>query len=235
MYFSRELGDANTSDIYVTIRPSTTQPFTAPTPYANLNSATRDGRAFLTPDEQTLVLATNRDGPLNIYINTRVAPAPFGTPDGTYMAMVNAVGNDRTDPSLSPDRLRLYFSADTGLQGRLQLLIATRASATANFSTPSQIPGTLDNANHQGDPTLYSDEHLLLFSSFPTTGGDADVWYATRASAADSFGPPVRIPGVNTDNNSEFDAVLSADGCEVYFASNRRGGQYHLFHAKVTK
>ena len=29
--------------------------------------------------------------------------------------------------------------------------------------------------------------------------------------------------------------MLSDDGCELYFASTRNGGKYHLFHAKVTK
>ena len=234
MYFSREPGDANTSDIYFTARASIAQPFVTPTAYTNLNSTAREGRAFVTSDELTLVLSTNRDGPLNIYMNTRVAPAVFGTPDGTYMTMVNSVGTQRNDPSISADRLRLYLAADNGPAGKLQLLIATRSSVTENFSAPSVIPGTVDNANHQGDPTLYSGERLLVFSSFPLVVGNADVWYATRASATESFGPPVRIPAVNT-GAVEFDPVLSADGCEVYFASTRRGGAFHLFHAQVTK
>jgi len=29
--------------------------------------------------------------------------------------------------------------------------------------------------------------------------------------------------------------VLSPDGCDLYFASTRRGGKFHLFHAQVTK
>jgi hypothetical protein len=29
--------------------------------------------------------------------------------------------------------------------------------------------------------------------------------------------------------------MLSDDGCELYFASTRNGGKYHLFHAELTK
>lgn len=43
------------------------------------------------------------------------------------------------------------------------------------------------------------------------------------------------IPTVNTPSN-EIDPVLSQDGCELYFASDRDAdGHYHLFHAAVVK
>jgi Tol biopolymer transport system component len=238
MYFSREVANApNTSDIYFTARPSTTLPFADPVPVVNVNSPEREGRPFLTPDELTLVLSSNRSGQLDILINARpsvTSVTPFGTPDSRNTMAVNAFGTEHADPSLSADGLRLFLTANTGPLGQLQLLIATRANVTSNFSTPTQIPGTVDNTHEQGDPTLYQDERLLVFSSFPVVGGDANLWYATRPTAADSFGPPTQIPGVNTDA-IDFDPVLSGDGCEVYFASNRGGAGLHLFHAQVSR
>jgi Tol biopolymer transport system component len=44
----------------------------------------------------------------------------------------------------------------------------------------------------------------------------------------------VPIPTVNGASN-DGDPVLSADGCELYFASDRNGGKYHLFHAEIAK
>src|SRR5262249_55138908 len=40
------------------------------------------------------------------------------------------------------------------------------------------------------------------------------------------------IPTVNSDQD-EGDPVLSADGCELYFASRPIGGTYHLFRTQV--
>jgi len=61
--------------------------------------------------------------------------------------------------------------------------------------------------------------------------GAGNLWYATRASAAVDFGPPQLVPSVNSDLD-DGDPVLSADGCELYFASNR-AGKYHLFRVRV--
>jgi hypothetical protein len=234
IYFSRELGGPATSDIYLASRRSTADPFGEPAPVASLNSTEREGRVSLTPDELTLVLSTNRTGHLDIHMNTRGSDAPFGAPDPTFMANVNSVGTLRADPFLTADRLRLYLAADSPLSGKLQLLVAARASSGADFAVPVLVPGIDDSGMNQSDPTLSRDELVLVYSAFPVVAGDADLWFATRPTATAAFGAPARLPTVNTAAD-EFDPALSADGCDLYFASTRNGGKFHIFHAQVTR
>jgi hypothetical protein len=234
IYFSRDGVPLGHGDIYLASRATPTGTFAAATPVVNLNSPNEEGRAWLTSDELAIALATAHDGSLDIHIDTRAAGAPFATPVNTHLAMVNATGSLRLDPFLTEDLRRLYFSANTGPAGKLQLWIATRTAAGDDFGAPALVPGINDNSINELGPALYQDEQLLLFGSFPNNA-TVDLYYATRSSGTGSFGRAVQIPAVNTPS-SEIGPVLSHDGCELYFASDRGNGvNYHLFHATVAK
>ena len=235
MYFSRDQGTTTSSDIFFASRASAIEPFGPPGPVANLNGSGHEGRVWLTPDELTLTISSERNAPqIDIQMIQRNAGDSFGSPDRTHLTMVNSVGTTRNDPFLSADGLRLYLSSNSGPAGRLQLLLATRSSTTADFGRPDLAPGIQDNGGNMADPTLYQDERVLVFSAFPPGSGNADLWYATRSSATGAFGAPIPIPGVNTAG-IELDPVLGGDGCELYFASNRRAGKLHLFRAQLTR
>jgi Tol biopolymer transport system component len=231
IYFSRETGAATGSDIYLALRVSPTSQFTPPLPVANLNSGKREGRPSLTADETILVLSTDRDGPINIEL-TDTSSGPLGVPGVVHLAEVNKIGTERIDPFLTADGLHLYFGSDTGPSSKLQLLVATRSSTTDDFAPPINVPGIGDNAVNQTDPALSRDELVLVYSAYHNNEA-GELWYATRTTSTGNFGMPAQVPGVSTDA-SEFDPVLSPDGCELYFASNRNG-KYHLFHAQVTR
>ncbi|HEX7843017.1 MAG TPA: hypothetical protein VF469_36340 [Kofleriaceae bacterium] len=203
-------------------------------PLVNLNGNGHEGRVWLTPDELTLSISSERNGPQDIQIVIRPDIGQgFGSPDRNHLMKVNGVGTERDDPFLTADGLRLYLSSTSGPAGRFQLLVATRGSTTTDFGSPAVVPGFKNDMRNLVDPTLYQDERLLIFSILQTSGND-DLWYATRASAADDFGQPVQIPTINT-SGSEVDPILSDDGCELYFSSTQRDGKHHIFHAQVTK
>lgn len=241
IYFSRDLTPPGHGDIYSASRDTPTGMFAPATPVASLNSAGHEGRVWLTSNELAVALATTRDGSPNLDMTARVAGLPFGPPTNGHLAMVNAKGSMRLDPFLTDDLRRLYFSADTGPGGKLQLWSATRASATGDFDPPTVVPGSngmagVNNSslNFLGS-ALYQDERLLLFTA-AGNGEPTELWYATRASAADGFSAQAtKIPTVNT-SDSEMGPVLSPDGCELYFASDRDPDAHlHLFHAQVTR
>jgi Tol biopolymer transport system component len=232
MYFSRDLTPPGHGDIYFASRSSPTGNFGTATAVTNLNSTGHEGRAWLTSDELTLALSTAHDGPLDIHMTTRGVGQPFGTPDNRHLAMVNAKGSMRFDPFVTDDLRRLYFSSDTGPSGKWQLWIAARSTPGDDFGTPSLVPGITDNSFNYFAPALYQDEQLVVFSSF-ANNATADLYYATRSSATGSFGTAVQIPKVNT-SSSEIDPVLSQDGCELYFASDRDADhRFHLFRARI--
>ena len=198
----------------------------------DLNSPNDEGRVWLSSDQLALALSTAHDGSLDIHMITRAAGDPFGTPLSTHLAAVNAKGSIRFEPFLTDDLLRLYFSSDTGPASKWQLWIAARSSTGDDFGTPSLV--ITDNSINYFAPALYQNEQLLLFSSFPNNA-TADLYYATRPGATGSFGTAVKIPTVNTGSN-EAEAVLSHDGCELYFTSDRDpGNHFHLFHAQISR
>lgn len=147
---------------------------------------------------------------------------------GAFSATPFATVNDATpqyDPELSRDGLRLYWS-----QGSPQkIMMVSRASTGAAFGNPVDIVAT--NTNN-ADPAVSYDERILVFASSRT--GNGDIYYATRASVSDPFGPPVQVPTVNTGGSGDGDPALSADGCTLYFASNRgSGSDWELYAARV--
>lgn len=231
MYFSRAASSTLPGDVYFTSRGTAAGMFGTPNPVVELNSAGDEERAWLTPDELTVALSTAHDGPLQIHMITRPASTPFGTPNADHLMTVNALGSLHLDPFLTADQLRLYWAANTQPNTRLEVLVATRTSITGDFGLPATI-GTLDDpGTNVGSPALYQGEQLLVFYSGK---GAMDLSYATR-SAAGSFSSSTKVPTVNTAGN-EVDPVLSPDGCELYFSSDRDpGGHFHLFHARVTR
>jgi Tol biopolymer transport system component len=233
IFFSRDLGPATQSDIYYATRASKSAPFSPAMLVPNLNTARRENRVSLTSDEAIVVLSADLDGSLDIHM-TQKSGGVFGVPAATHLAQINNIGTQRIDPFISADGLHIYLASDTGPGGKLQMLVTTRASATDDFEAPVFVPGINDNSINQTDPSLSRDEHLLVYSAFPSQV-DGNLWYATRSSATANFGTPVEVPGVNTIAN-EFDPMLSPDGCELYFSSTRKAdGKFHLFHAQITK
>jgi len=65
---------------------------------------------------------------------------------------------------------------------------------------------------------------VLVFNSDRPGGlGRSDLWYSVRSTKTDTFATPRLVPVVNS-SSSEGEVFLSADGCTLYFASDRPGG-----------
>ncbi|HMG52200.1 MAG TPA: hypothetical protein VK601_01935 [Kofleriaceae bacterium] len=239
LYFARSPGMKGGSDIYRTTRASTDDPFDDGIDVVNLNTTDQEDRAALTPDETLLVLSTDHGaagGKSHIAIATRPdTGVEFGTPDERTLAKVNMDSANHYDPFPSRDGLRLYLAPTSGPSGRQEIKVAVRATLTAEFITPVDVGGINSSNTSNADPALSLDERVLVFSS-DRGGGTAhhDLYYATRSNLFTPFTTPRPIPTVNS-TDEEGDPMLSADGCELYFASTRDGGKFHLFHAQITK
>jgi hypothetical protein len=65
------------ADLYVAVRSSTSEPFSASAPLSELNTAAEERDPWLSPDGTTLFFVSNRDGILNIYQATATTkPTP---------------------------------------------------------------------------------------------------------------------------------------------------------------
>jgi Tol biopolymer transport system component len=132
---------------------------------------------------------------------------------------VNQLSDDEWAPAVSADELSLYFYCfRSGGPGAPDLWHATRASRTDLFSPPTPLSEVSSTAR-ESSPSVTGDDLLIAFAS-DVGGGMEDLYLASRASRADSFGAPVK----NDELSSALDdgsPELSADGLEVMFQSNR--------------
>ncbi|MCA9657244.1 MAG: PD40 domain-containing protein [Myxococcales bacterium] len=78
---------------------------------------------------------------------------------------------------------------------------------------------TINTNEHEGDPVLSADGHVLYFIR------EGDVWRATRAGPGEAFGAPELDTqlGLNT-TAPESKLSFSADELAVYMATERQGG-----------
>jgi Tol biopolymer transport system component len=132
---------------------------------------------------------------------------------------------DDWGPHIAADDLTIYlFSTRAGSIGNFDLFSATRATATAAFLTPVAMAVVNSTANERM-PSVTADGLTLVFTSNRTGGmGMDDVWWATRATTSDAFGPPTVIPNVNSPGD-ELNASISNNGLRLYISSNRSGSQ----------
>jgi len=228
------------NDVYLATRTAASLPFGNGSSIVNLNTNGDDGRPALTADEKTLVLSSNRatGTEFDIYLATRPdTTVSFPGPDTRHLTSVNTAGDQHFDPFLSADALRLYFSSVSIRSPQTQdIYVATRPDLGSDFATPALVRVINSATDADADPAVSLDERILVFTSSRTTGpggpGGTNVWYATRLDTLHDFGAPQLVPGVNSDAN-DGDPMLSADGCELYFASTRVGGDYNLYSAQI--
>jgi Tol biopolymer transport system component len=236
LYFSREPGTHGKTDVFLASRGAAADAFTSAAQLDNLSTPDHEDRPALTTDENTLVLSSDHGtsgGRFEIFITTRSRMTdPFGSPSQDHLDMVNSSNDDKQDPFLSADGKTLYLAPDPSGAAQPRIVSWTRA-ANGDFETPKVV---VDSGSGDADPAVTPDERILVFSSRrPGGAGQFDLWYATRGNKTDSFGGASRIPMVNSTGD-DVDPVLGADGCDLYFSSNRDpGGTFHLFHARVMK
>ncbi len=224
-------------DVYLATRASVSDPFPAATKLDALSPAgSEEDRPALSGDEDTIVLSSNQlAGRFEIFSSTRTTPqAGFGAANTTHLNAVNGSDVENHDPFLSTDGLRLYLAPAPTTAPGAQYIASTSRPPGGDFGTPAPVPIINGVASIDADPALSLDERIIVFSSTRTGVGATDLWYATRPSLTENFGPPVLIPTVN-GSQDDGDPFLTADGCELYFASTRGGINYALFSAQVAR
>jgi len=226
LFFSSDRAGSTDKDIWYATRTTATDPFGTPARRADLSTAGWDSKLTLSADRLTVILTSNAGGKHTLWHATRpAADQPFGALDQTLLGMVDTA-DLQFDPHLSTDGLRLYFGPSSPTQ---HLAIARRAQLGQDFGPPALI-AELNSAGADGDPAVSADERVMVFTS--TRGGNADLWYATRADPTQSWGAPALVPGVNT-SSVEGDPQLAGDGCHLYFASTAGGTDYNIWVSTV--
>ncbi|HEV7555312.1 MAG TPA: hypothetical protein VGO00_07665 [Kofleriaceae bacterium] len=216
-YFDSFRGTSD--DLYVAHRTNRSDSFDSPQPITELDTADAESDPTVTGDELEMVFSSNRNAERCLYDTRRASTAdPWGAPKVWQTLCTGGLGGS----FISIDGLTLvYNTLDDGV-GEGKLVIAHRTSRADDFVTGTMI-SELAPGSTKGYPALSSDELTIYYES-TGDGTHLQVWQATRASVDAPFGSPQLVPGVDDgDMSNEGDASITADGLELYFASDRTG------------
>jgi Tol biopolymer transport system component len=166
---------------------------------------------------------------LTLALTARVvrAEVTFGTPTNLG-PMVNSSANEGS-PHISADGLELYFHSDRpGGYGDADIWVSTRATTDDEWGEAVNLGPVVNSSAAEVAPSISADGLTLYFCDWgaPRPGGQgkSDLWVTTRATKDDAWGEPVNLgPTVNSPEQ-DGTPVISADGLELYFESDRPGG-----------
>jgi hypothetical protein len=193
-------------------------PFTEPMLVTELDTEMHEDHAWLSQDELTVYLSSNRNDELpgyDIYVGVR---AGLDDPFGELTLLTGSDSEDRR-PTLTADGLTLYLASSPVGALSYDLMVATRANLLAEFSELAPV-GVVNSDVSDSAPSISPDGTTLWFESQRTGLGDI---YRTQRSGDGPFEEPTPVGELNTPS-AEAAPVPSADGLTIWFASNRAGG-----------
>jgi hypothetical protein len=187
--------------------------------HSALNSIARESVFSISRDGLEIFFASNRDGGsggLDIYRAVRTSVnEPFGPP--VNVSEINTPV-DETGPSISADRLTLYF---TGYNASTyyDLYTATRPALDQPFDPPQPIT-ELDTDQWQLHPMPSDDQLRLYFVQWIDSTWNYNLLLAQRSSLSSPFGSPAWLANLNTAYNESF-PFLTSDELTIIFSSDR--------------
>ena len=201
-------------DLWRASRRAVEEPFDPPALITSVNSVSSDVWPTLTPDGLTLLFDADRTTPgtYHIWRSTRTAKtAPFGPPQPR-----GDLRDNDFHPMLANEHA-LYFSS--AMRGGLGLREILRAPVADHgmIGTPELLVGGVNTDALEDTPAVTSDERQIFFRR---QGADADVYTASRSTAADAFGAATAVPVVAQPGINELPTWVSPDGCHLYLYSD---------------
>ncbi len=170
------------------------------------------------------------------------APTPAQAPRGAYLGQappgvtpelfapgIVSTSALELNAAFTPDGNELYFTRL--IDGRETVMTSRRVDGTW---TPPEVAG-FSGTYSDVDPFISRDGRRLYFSSKRPLDGsgeakDADLWYLARREGG-SWGEPVRLGGLNTEDRDDYYTSLSDDGA-LYFSIFDASGAGDIYRAK---
>ena len=167
---------------------------------------------------------------LALFMVTEVVNADFIFGEPTNLGSpVNSSSTDRL-PSVSADSLSLYFSSDRpGGHGNFDIWITeqeTTRQMTEVWGTPINLGPPINTPYRDANPSISLDGLTLFFASNRPGGyGNRDLWMSTRSTTSEPWSEPVNLGPTVNSSSEDHGPCISAEGLELFFTSNRSGGQ----------
>jgi hypothetical protein len=234
---------AGTTDIWVTHREMLTSAFgPAVNLGPNLNSIANDLAPNVSSDGHYLAFGSDRDGGCggnDIWISHRadtlvdVGEGGWEPPTNLGCTINSAVPEDGPFLFTDPDtgKITLYFTAQNrpGGLGDWDVWMSG-LNPNGDWSEPVDVAEL--NSAGRDTRTAFRYDGLEMYittmrpGSVPDSNGapSLDLWVATRNKRQSAWGAPVNVEGGINTSFGDGAPVLSADGTEMFFYSNKPGG-----------
>jgi hypothetical protein len=214
-------------DIFVSQRATVEDPWGEPQNLGpTINTDADEQTPALSLDGHLLFFARKGPNGFDLYVSRRInkrddlgwrTPVNLGS-------VVNSPGTDWGPAVFDDDEtgtFTLYFSSDRESPG-VEHIYASTLQEDETFGPPVPVE-ELNSQFRDVRPFIWKDGLEMLLDSDRDTPGSVDLYVATRASTTEPWSTPVNL-GLNI-NSPLVDArpVLSFDGTELYFHSNRLG------------
>lgn len=223
----------NDEDIFRATRATRSAQFEAAVVVPGLDAGdTEEGTPFISFDGLSLWFFSTRPEPeapgdRDLWVATR----PTVTDEFDAPSLVEGVNSPALEhlPWLSPDGTELLFVSDRpALAAGSNIWSARRDGASGAFDEPIELAVINSDARDEGF-ALSADGLTLVLSSNRAGSADMDLWLARRSSTDEPFSEPENLSAVNSAA-ADVDAMLSSDGLELFFSS-QRDGTHQLFRA----
>ncbi len=193
-----------------------------------LNSSQNEGAPSISADGRILFFTAcdrpDGKGSCDIYLTQRMNDGSWSKPLNIG-APINT-GAWETQPSFSSDGKTLYFIRGTISRdgGKQQDIWVTSFQKDMTWSEPQMLSDRINTKGKEESVFIHPDNQSLYFSSNGHTGmGGLDI-FLSRKQADGSWGNPINLGYPINTYNDENSLVVSADGKQAYFASDRKGG-----------
>ncbi|MFC1793658.1 LamG-like jellyroll fold domain-containing protein [Planctomycetota bacterium] len=198
LYFSsfRPGGDGVFTDIWLTMRPTVSDPWGTPINLGPVvNTSRYDERLDVSDDGLMLLFSSNRtggQGQSDIWVTTRPTVSDlWGTPKNLG-AIVNTPGYDGA-PHVSSDGRMLFLSSNrSGGLGGEDIWVARRATKDDDWANPVNLGPEVNTSHVDSAPCLSPDGSVLYFMSLRPGGvGSLDLWQVSIDQVVDLNGDGV--------------------------------------------
>jgi hypothetical protein len=234
LYFSSDRsGGQGGTDIWVSYRASTAEPWGAPMNLGTaMNTAGNEAGPALSRDGHWLFLSSDRAdgmGLNDIWVayrqHTHEDFGGFGWQQAMPVAGVNTVFGE-AGPSYFQDdgtgRAFLFFQSGgrPGGLGATDIWVAEQLE-DGSFGTASNVTA-LNTTRGEQRPTIRHDGLEIFFMS-NRAGGLSHIWSATRESTTAEWSTPTEVASVKSTQSDQY-PYLSADGQTLYFGRSAAVG-----------
>lgn len=227
LYYSVGIGDAE--DIWQATRELGASAFTNPRAVPELNSTLMDGTPHVTVDGTELWFASERVGGVG---DRDIWLAEFGASGLTAPHNVAALNSASLEhlPSLTEDRLLIFFGSDRPGSAVEDIWSASRSSVTEDFGEPVLVT-EVNSDNYDSSPSLTPDGLTLYFTSNRAQDAGPDLYMTSRASRDAPFDEPVRLTALNSPAQ-DADPLLDPAQLEILFATSRASSVSEIWRAQ---